>query len=136
MQLFAFFALFLLASCAANKPVLLAPPRPAIAVEEVHVYATEPQHPYTNMALLRGDSGGKTRNQKVVEQFKAQAAELGANGIVLDLFHDQGWQARPHGYAGTTVSNYGTDFDLGLGLAIQAPKTYAEARAIWSENER
>ncbi|MDQ3287627.1 MAG: hypothetical protein M3Q42_05075 [Pseudomonadota bacterium] len=83
--------------CASTSKVLLSQPRPAVAPEQVRVYYAPPPGRYVEIALLETSSGGLTYGQQnkmnsVIGKLRAEAAKLGANGLLLT--------GTEHGYGG------------------------------------
>jgi hypothetical protein len=108
----------LLGSCATSSHVLVGTPRSPISPDLVKVY-TQPPAKYEQIAIIDANSSGSmalTSQQnmdKAVERMKAQAAKLGANGILL-----QGVQDQQSGAIGTGVgsSSYGSRSAVGGGV--------------------
>jgi hypothetical protein len=84
----------LLAACSTSSHVLVGTARPPIPPESVRVYRQPPPR-YEEIATLNATSQGSlafTSQQnmdKAVERLKAEAARLGANGVLLGEIHDQ-----------------------------------------------
>lgn len=76
-----------LAGCATASRVMISDPRPPIAVEQVRVYAQPPAGRYVEIALLDASSGftygAQARNDAVIARLRAEAAKLGANGVLI-----------------------------------------------------
>ena len=76
----------LLAGCASTHRVILAPPRPAIAVEQVKVYHVAPKR-YEEIARLESSSaigfGTPGQTDAAIARLRREAAKLGANGVLL-----------------------------------------------------
>jgi hypothetical protein len=108
----------LLGSCATSSHVLVGTPRPPISPDLVKVY-TQPPEKYEQIATIDASSRGSmalTSQQnmdKAIERMKAEAAKLGANGILL-----QGVQDQQSGAIGTGVgsSSYGSNSSVGAGV--------------------
>jgi hypothetical protein len=108
----------LLGSCATSSHVLVGTPRPPISPDLVKVY-TQPPAKYEQIATIDASSSGSmaiTSQQnmdKAIERMKAEAAKLGANGILL-----QGVQDQQSGAIGTGVgsSSYGSNSSVGGGI--------------------
>jgi hypothetical protein len=83
----------LLAACVASGPVMLGPPRPPIAPEQVKLYWSPPGK-FEPIADLNASShsvfkpGTQQAMDKVIEELKVKAAKLGANGLMLEGFSD------------------------------------------------
>jgi hypothetical protein len=108
----------LLGSCATSSHVLVGTPRPPISPDLVKVY-TQPPAKYEQIATIDASSSGSmaiTSQQnmdKAIERMKAEAAKLGANGILL-----QGVQDQQSGAIGTGIgsSSYGSNSSVGGGI--------------------
>jgi len=108
----------LLAGCSTSSHVLLGTPRPPIAPDQVRVYAQPPAH-YEQIASINANSSaslaltGQQNMDKALERMKAEAAKLGANGILL-----QGVSDAQTGSIGTGVgsSSYGSHSSVGGGV--------------------
>src|SRR3546814_2824893 len=90
----------ILAGCASTSKVMLGSARPALAPEQVRVYFTPPPGRYQEIALLQTASGPLTYGEQnkmdnVVAKLRAEAARLGANGVLL--------QGTAHGHGGSNV---------------------------------
>lgn len=76
----------LLAGCASTHRVILAPPRPAIAVEQVKVYHVAPKR-FEEIARLESSSaigfGTPGQTDAAIARLRREAAKLGANGVLL-----------------------------------------------------
>lgn len=119
------------AGCASRGPLMLGPARPPTEPDRVRIYAERPPRA-EDIALLRASATGRERNDELVAHFREEAAQVGANGVVLDGFVDDNqWRTRPHGFLSTGVSNRGSGTGVGLGLDIQPPRSWAEGRAVW-----
>jgi len=84
----------LLASCAVTNEtaVLVGTPRAAISPELVRLY-TQPPRRFVEIALVQADAAHDFMSKqalldKAVQNAKAQAAKVGANGILLDQVGD------------------------------------------------
>jgi hypothetical protein len=82
-----------LCGCAPAKPLLVGPARAPIPVEQVVIYQQPPPNS-TDVAILKATShsafapGGPAAIDTVVQRLKVRAAQLGANGLVLQGFSD------------------------------------------------
>ena len=76
----------LLAGCASTHWVILSPPRPAIAVEQVRVYHVAPKR-FEEIARLESSSaigfGTSGQTDAAIARLRREAAKLGANGVLL-----------------------------------------------------
>ncbi len=108
----------LASACAPSSHILTGTARPAIAPADVKIYTTPPVH-FEEIALLDASSksmfgtGGQKSVDKVIERLKAQAAQLGANGIILGDFAE-----RQTGSIGTGVGSdsYSRSSAVGVGV--------------------
>jgi hypothetical protein len=128
----AFLSLLVLTlSACATSHVMVGQARPPISPDQVQIYLRPPAAKYVEIALIDSSSRsslavtaqGKTN--VVMERLKAEAAKLGANGILLGGVGDQAVGTVGTGYAtGTNHSAFafgssGTVFQKnGQGLAI------------------
>jgi hypothetical protein len=118
--------------------VIVGKVRPPIAPEDVQLYLHPPGSKYEEVALLESSSKhsfsftaqGKTN--AVIDRMKADAAKLGANGILLDGVGDQATGSVGTGFASATgtghtvlATGFGTSGTIfvksGRGLAIYVP---------------
>jgi hypothetical protein len=104
-----------LAGCSTSSHVVIGAPRPPVPPESVRVYM-QPPSKYETIATINATSQGSlaiTSQQnmdKAIERLKAEAAKLGANGVVL-----QGVQDHQSGSIGIGVggSSYGGSSSTG-----------------------
>src|ERR1700674_3201895 len=95
----------LLAACAPSSHILTGTARAPISPADVKIYSTPPPN-FEEVALLDASSksafgpGGQKSIDKVIERLKAQAAQLGANGVILGDVSD-----RETGSLGTGVGS-------------------------------
>ncbi|GAB3745890.1 hypothetical protein [Lysobacter olei] len=79
-------SVLLLGGCASTHRVILAPPRPAIAVEQVKVYHVAPKR-FEEIARLESSSaigfGTAGQTDAAILRLRREAAKLGANGVLL-----------------------------------------------------
>ena len=105
-------------ACASSGPKMIGHPRPAIPVGQVIVYS-HPPAAFEDIATLSASSksvfspGGPAQIDKVVERLKLQAAQLGANGLILEGFSDA-----QTGSLGTGVGSesYSRNSSVGVGV--------------------
>lgn len=111
-------AALLVAACAPSSHILTGTARPPIAPSQVKIYSTPPPK-FQEIALLDASSksifepGGQKAVDKVIERLKAQAAQLGANGVILGDIAD-----RETGSLGTGVGSdsYSRSSAVGVGV--------------------
>jgi len=129
-------ALGLMTACAPSSHVLVGTARPPIAASLVTVYSQPPQQPFEEIAVLNASSksmfnaGGQRSTDKVVERLKTEAAQLGANGIILE-----GFDQTQSGSIGTGVGSESysrrSSVGVGAGGSLGIFKTTGKARAIY-----
>jgi hypothetical protein len=120
----------LLAACATSH-VMLGKARPPISPDQVQIYDRPPPGPYQQIARLDTSSqgsfafGAQAKTDAVIKRLKAEAAKLGANGVILEGIGDQasgsiGTGAGGGGYSGGggIGINAGLSRKVGGGLAI------------------
>jgi len=125
----------LLAGCATSSHVMLGKARPPIAPEQVKVY-TQPPPNYEQIASIDASSRGSlamTSQQnmdKAIARLKAEAAKLGANGIVLQGVNDVRSGSIGTGL-GNTSFNGNTAVGVGLGGSFGVYSKDARGLAIY-----
>lgn len=130
-------AAVLLAGCASTSRVMIGHARPAIAPEQVQVYAVAPPR-YQEIALLQTQSGSFTYGEQnkmnsVLAKLRKAAAGLGANGVLLT---GQGDEGRAGGVGiGVGGGHFGghTHVGGGVGIDISPSQKHASAIAIYVE---
>jgi hypothetical protein len=125
----------LIIACAPSSHILIGTPRPAISPADVRVFTTPPPQA-EQIALLDAHSdsvfgpGGQKAIDKVIDRLKTQAAQLGANGIVLGDVSD-----RQTGSIGTGVGSgsYSGNSAVGVGVggSLGIYKKSGKATAIY-----
>jgi hypothetical protein len=125
----------LLAGCSTSSHVLLGTARPPITPEQVRIYAQPPAR-YEQIASINANSSaslaltGQQNMDKALERMKAEAAKLGANGILL-----QGVSDAQTGSIGTGVgsSSYGPHSSVGgsLGGSFALTSKVTQGLAIY-----
>lgn len=120
----------LLGACATSH-VLLGKARPPISPDQVQIYDHPPTGPYQEIARLDTSSQGsfsftaQAKTDAVIRRLKAEAAKLGANGVLLEGIADQvsgsigtGAGAGSYSGGGGIGINAGLSRKIGGGLAI------------------
>lgn len=129
----------LLAACASAGPLVTGKARTPIEPSAVRVYYGPPPVPFEEIAILDVASGNFTygdRNKQleVIERLRAQAASVGANGVIFQRAVD--------GYGGSGVnigagggryggSSYG---GVGVGVSVSPRKKHGSGIAIYVPN--
>jgi hypothetical protein len=127
--------LALLAACASSSRILTGTPRAPIVPNEVRVYTSAPAS-FEEIAVLNASkqsvssAGGERAIQKMIEGLKAQAAVLGANGLLLEDFSDAQDLSLGTGVGSDTYTHNGS-ISIGLGGSLGIIKKTAKARAIF-----
>lgn len=121
-----------LAGCASVSHTMISDPRPPVAVEQVRVYLQPPPTRYVEIALLDASTGDFTygaqnRENSLMNRLRAEAAKLGANGVLLQA---RG-QVPSAGGVGIGVGGGGRHVGGGVSVGLNAPKERASAIAIW-----
>lgn len=128
-------AAWLLAACAPSSHILVGTARPPISPADVKIYDTPPPQ-FQEIALLDATSsslfgtGGQKSIDKVIERLKLQAAQLGANGVILGDLTD-----RQTGSIGTGVgsgsASGNTAVGVGAGGSLGIYKKTGKGTAIY-----
>jgi hypothetical protein len=113
------------AGCATSSHVITGKVRPAITPDQVKLY-TKPPEKYEEIAILEASSkrsltfGDQGKTDKVIERLKAQAASLGANGVLL-----QGMGERSSGSVGTGLgtTSFSGSSAMGIGFGVSGETT-------------
>ena len=128
-----------LVGCAPSSYVLVGTARPPIAPSAVVVYS-HPPAVFEEVAILDASSksvasaGSQRTTDKVVDRLKAEAAKLGANGLILEGFNQTqtasiGSGVGSDSYSGHAAVGVGVTGSLGIfkttgkGQAIFVPPT-------------
>ncbi len=133
--LFGFVIVAMASGCAPSSHILVGPARPPIPVTEVKIYSQPPPH-FTEVAVLSASSkslftpGGQRAIDKLVERLKLQAAQLGANGIILQDFSDRETGALGTGVGSDSYSR-NSSVSLGVGGSVGIFNKTGKARAIY-----
>jgi hypothetical protein len=124
-----------LAGCAASSVRVTGPLRTAISPDEVRIYTSAPAG-FEEIAILSASrktvsaAGGEKAIEKVIDQMRAEAAKLGANGLLLEGFSDAQSLSVGTGVGSDTYTHNGS-ISLGLGGAIGVIKKTGQGRAIF-----
>ena len=124
-------AIAMLAGCASASKVMLGQARPPIDPSQVQVYSAPPPGS-VEIAQLEATSavgfGTQGQTNAAVARLKAEAAKLGANGVVL-----VGVGASGQSPVGMSVGagSYGGHVGGGIGIGIPTQQKKAAGVAIW-----
>ena len=122
-------------ACAPSWHVLTGTARPPISPGEVKVYADAPPA-FEEVAILKASrqsifgSDGEHSTDKVVERLKAEAAKVGANGILIEGFDQTQTFSFGSGAGTDSYSPHGS-ISVGVGASVGIVKTSAKGRAIY-----
>lgn len=73
-----------LAGCSGIETVKLTNQKfPATKAENVQILTTKPDRPYTEIAILKSDKYDSDEEQKLLHKMQKDAAELGADAIII-----------------------------------------------------
>ena len=126
-----------LAGCSTSSHVLVGAARPAIDPSLVKLYLRPPAK-YEEIALVSGDSArtfagasGQTKMNAAISHMKAEAAKLGANGILLTTAGNQYGGAVGTGFGSATAAGNGTGATAyGTGTSFATPVWVKEASGL------
>lgn len=128
----------MLAACASSH-LLTGQPRPPIDPSQVRVYFSAPPGGYEEIARLQTGSGAFTYGEQnkmnsVVAKLRAEAAKLGANGVLFTGTDDSyGGSSVGVGAGGGRVG--GSGFSTGgVGVSISPSQKYGYGLAIYVAN--
>jgi hypothetical protein len=122
--------LAVLSACASSH-VLVGTPRPPISPDQVKIYLNPPAQ-YEQIAILNTSSRGsfsftaQGKTDKVMERLKDEAAELGANGILLQGVGDQ-----QSGSVGTGFGSASGHVGVGFGTSVGTYQKVGNGMAIY-----
>lgn len=125
----------LMMACAPSSHVLVGTARPPISPTLVKVYS-HPPPAFEEIAVLGASSksvfnaGGQRTTDKVVERLKAEAARLGANGIILEGFDQTQTGSIGSGVGSDSYSAH-SSIGVGVGGSVGIFKTTGQGRAIY-----
>ena len=127
--------ILLLAGCASSYE-LIGTVRPPIAPGQVQLYLEPPKRAYQQIAIIRASSRhslsftSQGKAEVVVKRLKAQAAKLGANGVLLEQITDEPDETAVAGVGTSYESPRGT-VDIGVSASALLMKRYGHAIAIY-----
>ena len=126
-----------LGACATSSQVLTGVPRSPIVPAAVKVYTQAPQS-FEEIAVLGASrksvssAGGERAIAKMIEAMRTQAAQLGANGLLLEDFSDSDSDPVAIGTGvGSQIYTHNASIDVGVGGSLGVIKKIARARAIF-----
>ncbi|MGA2840199.1 MAG: hypothetical protein ABSG18_08480 [Steroidobacteraceae bacterium] len=125
----------LLVACAPSWHVLTGTPRPPTSPSQVKIYSDAPPT-FEEIAVLQASRksifkpDGERSTARVVERLKAEAAKVGANGIIIEGFDQTQTGSIGSGAGSDSYSAHGS-ISVGLGASVGIFKTTAKGRAIF-----
>jgi hypothetical protein len=124
-----------LAACATDSVVVVGSKRPAISPAEVKIYSHPPPQ-FEEVAVLNASSssmfttGGQKTVDTVIARLKDQAANLGANGVVIEGFSDSQTGSLGTGVGSSSFSS-NSAVGVGAGGSFGIFRKTGHARAIF-----
>jgi hypothetical protein len=120
--------------CAGSTHVLTGTARPPINPADVKVYFTPPPV-YQDIAALDAQrrslfNAGEGGTDKIIARLKAEAAKVGANGLIIEGYDQVQTGSIGSGAGSDSYSAHGS-MSLGLGASIGMFKTTGKGRAIF-----
>lgn len=131
--------LVLLTACASSHVLVGTPREPLDNWEDVKVYL-DPPAKYETIALLEASDQGanqfsaQSKMRKVISRLQAEAADLGANGILLQGVETYQSGSIGSGFAQTTGAG-NTAYTTGMGYSAAQLGKLGRAIAIYVEEE-
>jgi hypothetical protein len=115
--------------------MLTGAPRSAIPAGAVRVYTQAPQRfeaiaDFTASRNSVSAAGGERAIARMIESMRIQAAQLGANGLLLENFSDSPSLQMGTGVGSQAYTHNGS-ISLGVGGSLGLVKKIARARAIF-----
>src|SRR5258708_16856556 len=129
-----------LAGCVTSH-VMVGQARPPISPDQVQIYLHPPANKYVEIALLDTSSKGafafsaQGKTNAVIERLKAEAAKLGANGILLEGVGDQAGGSVGTGFASPTATGHSA-FGYGFGSSATIFQKKGDGLAIYVEPDQ
>jgi hypothetical protein len=131
----ALLAALALAACASSSHILVGTARAPISPDQVRIYSSAPPV-FDEIAILNASSksvfspGGQRAVDQVIARLKVQAAQLGANGIILEGFVDNQTGAIGTGVGSDSYSR-SSSVGVGVGGSLGIFKKTGQGRAIY-----
>lgn len=131
LQIAALSAVLLLSGCAGSSKVMVGQARPAIDPAQVQIYTVVPAGAQ-EIAQIESSSaigfGTQGQTDSAVARLKAEAAALGANGVVLMGVGSSGSSG---GGVSVGGGSWGSSSYGGVGIGIPTQQKKAVGMAIW-----
>jgi hypothetical protein len=131
------FAMATLSGCATSH-VMVGQARPPTTPDQVRLYLRPPASKYEEIAMVDTSSRGgfafsaQGKTDVVIDRLRAEAAKLGANGILLQGMGDQAGGSIGTGFGSASVSGHSA-YAVGFGTSATVYHKKGEAIAIYVE---
>jgi hypothetical protein len=131
------FAIAILSGCATSH-VMVGQARPPTSPDQVRLYLRPPASKYEEIALVDASSRGgfafssQGKTDVVIDRLRADAAKLGANGILLQGVGDQAGGSVGTGFGSASASGHSA-YAVGLSTSATVYNKKGEAIAIYVE---
>jgi len=128
-----------LTGCATSH-IMIGTARPPISPDLVQIYTRPPAAHYEEIAQLDTSSQGSLsftaqgKTDAVISRLKAEAAKLGANGVILQGIGDQGSGSVGTG-GGSESYSRGGSFGGGIGINLETTRKVGGGIAIFVEEK-
>jgi len=122
-------------ACASSSQLLTGEPRSAIPPAQVRVYTMAPPS-FEEIAVLDASrqsvstAGGERAIARMIESMRGQAAQLGANGLLLEDFSDSDPVSLGTG-VGSQTYTHNASISVGVGGSLGVVRKAVKARAIF-----
>ena len=132
--------IFCITACATSH-VMVGKARPPISPDTVRVYFRPPDARYEEIARLESSSQmsfaftAQGKSDAVINRLKAEAAKLGANGILFEGMGDESSGSIGTGGGGASYGG-GSSFGGGVGLSVGTTKKVGGGMAIYVEGQQ
>jgi hypothetical protein len=124
-----------IAACTSSSQLVTGVPRTAIPPAQVRVYTMAPTN-FEEIAVLGASrksvstAGGERAIARMIESLRGQAAQLGANGLLLEDFSDSDPVSVGTG-VGSQTYTHNASISLGVGGSLGVVRKGVKARAIF-----
>jgi hypothetical protein len=124
-----------IAACTSSSQLLTGVPRSAITPAQVRVYTMAPPR-FEEIAVLGASrksvstAGGERAIARMIESMRGQAAQLGANGLLLEDFSDSD-PVSVGGGVGSQTYTHNASISVGVGGSLGVVRKAVKARAIF-----
>src|SRR3984893_17080880 len=132
---------FVALSGCVTSHIMVGQARPPISPDQVQIYLHPPANKYVEIALLDTSSKGafafsaQGKTNAVIDRLKAEAAKLGANGILLESVGDQAGGSVGTGFGSATATGHSA-FGVGFGSSSTVYHKKGDGLAIYVEPDQ